>query len=77
MTKSKNTTAKKATKTTSRKSSKKVTRYEGVQRNIQKITSPNGTVSYRVRVAVEGEKFSVSTSSLNKARIAKKELLAA
>ena len=44
---------------------------------MQKITSPTGNVSYRVRVAVEGEKFSVSTKSLNKARIARKELLAA
>lgn len=64
--------------TTSKKASaKRKTQYESVQSNIQKITSPTGNVSYRVRVAVEGEKFSVSTKSLNKARIARKELLAA
>jgi hypothetical protein len=63
--------------TTKKASAKRKTQYESVQSNIQKITSPTGNVSYRVRVAVEGEKFSVSTKSLNKARIARKELLAA
>ena len=63
--------------TSKKASAKRKTQYESVQSNIQKITSPTGNVSYRVRVAVEGEKFSVSTKSLNKARIARKELLAA
>lgn len=69
--------SKKAAKTSTKPSAKRKTQYESVQSNIQKITSPTGNVSYRVRVAVEGEKFSVSTKSLNKARIARKELLAA
>jgi hypothetical protein len=69
--------SKKAGTTSKKASAKRKTQYESVQSNIQKITSPTGNVSYRVRVAVEGEKFSVSTKSLNKARIARKELLAA
>ncbi len=69
--------SKKAATTSKKSSAKRKTQYESVQSNIQKITSPTGNVSYRVRVAVEGEKFSVSTKSLNKARIARKELLAA
>jgi len=69
--------SKKAATTSKKASAKRKTQYESVQSNIQKITSPTGNVSYRVRVAIEGEKFSVSTKSLNKARIARKELLAA
>ena len=69
--------SKKAATTSKKASAKRKTQYESVQSNIQKITSPTGNVSYRVRVAVEGEKFSVSTKSLNKARIARKELWAA
>jgi len=69
--------SKKAATTSKKASAKRKTQYESVQSNIQKITSPTGNVSYRVRVAVEGEKFSVSKKSLNKARIARKELLAA
>ena len=69
--------SKKAATTSKKASAKRKTQYESVQSNIQKITSPTGNVSYRVRVAVEGEKFSVSTKSLNKARIARKEFLAA
>ena len=69
--------SKKAATTSKKASAKRKTQYESVQSNIQKITSPTGNVSYRVRVAVVGEKFSVSTKSLNKARIARKELLAA
>ena len=69
--------SKKAATTSKKASAKRKTQYKSVQSNIQKITSPTGNVSYRVRVAVEGEKFSVSTKSLNKARIARKELLAA
>ena len=69
--------SKKAATTSKKASAKRKTQYQSVQSNIQKITSPTGNVSYRVRVAVEGEKFSVSTKSLNKARIARKELLAA
>ena len=69
--------SKKAATTSKKASAKRKTQYESVQSNIQKITSPTGNVSYRVRVAVEGEKFSVSTKSLDKARIARKELLAA
>jgi hypothetical protein len=65
------------TKKLSRKAKKATTQYESVATNIQKITSPTGNISYRVRVAIEGEKFSVSTKSLNKARQAKRELLAA
>ena len=69
--------SKKAASTSKKASAKRKTQYESVQSNIQKMSSPTGNVSYRVRVAVEGEKFSVSTKSLNKARIARKELLAA
>ncbi len=36
----------------------KKTVYETVSRNIQKITTPNGTISYRVRVGFEGRELS-------------------
>ncbi len=49
--------------------------YESVVQNIQKITSPTGNVSYRVRVSVEGEKYDAYTTSLKKARSLKKEFM--
>jgi|688.fasta_scaffold01416_11 hypothetical protein len=42
--------------------------YETVMRNIQKITFPSGTVSYRVRVGSGGELYSQTTSSLKAAK---------
>ena len=57
--------SKKAATTSKKASAKRKTQYESVQSNIQKITSPTGNVSYRVRVAVEGEKFSVSKMAEN------------
>ncbi len=50
--------------------------YETVQANIQKITRPSGTVSYRVRVAQDGEMYSEYTTSLKAARSIRKSLVA-
>ena len=54
---------------------KRTTVYESVASNIQKIPSPNGNVSYRVRASVDGEKFDATTTSLKKARSLKKEFI--
>ena len=64
----------KSTKATSknRKAAKRSTSYETVVSNIQKITYPSGTVSYRVRVAGESQ----FATSLKKAREIKKEMFA-
>lgn len=59
----------------STRAAKRSTTYESVATNIQKITSPSGNVSYRVRVAVDGEKFDATTTSLSKARSLKKEFI--
>lgn len=63
------------TKKSTRAAKKATTMYESVATNIQKITSPSGNVSYRVRVAVDGEKFDATTTSLKKARSLKKEFI--
>lgn len=49
--------------------------YETVVRNIQKITSPTGRVSYRVRVGMNGETYTRSASSLKQAKQFKAELV--
>jgi hypothetical protein len=58
-----------------RMSKKKVTTYETVSSNIQKITSPSGTINYRVRVGYNGEVLSQYASSLKKAKAVRAELL--
>jgi hypothetical protein len=49
--------------------------YETVMRNIQKITFPSGTVSYRVRVGLDGEIYSQTTSSLKAAKAFKAQFV--
>jgi len=63
-------------KVTKKAAKKAVTKYETVQPNIQKITTPSGNVSYRVRVGYNGEVLSEYTTSLRKAQIARKAMLA-
>lgn len=50
--------------------------YETVAKNIQKITSTTGTVTYRVRVGRHGEVLSKNESSFTRAKKTRKELLA-
>ena len=50
--------------------------YETVSANIQKITRPSGTVSYRVRVSQDGEMFSEYATSLRAAKAIRNELFA-
>jgi hypothetical protein len=52
----------------SKKSAKRTNLYETVSNNIQKITRPSGTVSYRVRVSEDGQMFSQYETSLKKAK---------
>ena len=52
----------------SKKSAKRTNMYETVSNNIQKITRPSGTVSYRIRVTEEGQMFSQYETSLKKAK---------
>jgi hypothetical protein len=52
----------------SKKSAKRTNLYETVSNNIQKITRPSGTVSYRVRVSQDGEMYSQYETSLKKAK---------
>jgi len=47
--------------------------YETVSNNIQKITRPSGTVSYRVRVTEDGEMFSQYLTSLKAAKTLRNE----
>ena len=54
----------------------KATMYETVSSNIQKITTPSGTVNYRVRVGSNGEVLSQYASSLKKAKVVRAELMA-
>jgi hypothetical protein len=54
----------------------KATMYETVSNNIQKITTPSGTVNYRVRVGYNGEVLSQYASSLKKAKAVRAELMA-
>ncbi len=57
------------------KSKKNRTMYETVSKNIQKITTPSGTINYRVRVGSEGEVLSQYAPSLKKAKAVRAELL--
>ena len=52
----------------SKKSAKRTNLYETVSNNIQKITRPSGTLSYRVRVSEDGQMFSQYETSLKKAK---------
>jgi hypothetical protein len=52
----------------SKKAAKRTNLYETVSNNIQKITRPSGTVSYRIRVTEEGQMFSQYETSLKKAK---------
>jgi hypothetical protein len=54
----------------------KVTMYETVSPNIQKITTPSGTINYRVRVGSNGEVLSQYATSLTKAKAVRKGLMA-
>jgi hypothetical protein len=54
----------------------KATMYETVSSNIQKITTPSGTVNYGVRVGSNGEVLSQYASSLKKAKAVRAELMA-
>ena len=54
---------------------KAVTMYETVYPNIQKITTPSGTINYRVRVGFNGEVLSQYASALKKAKAVRAELL--
>jgi hypothetical protein len=52
----------------SNKAAKRTNVYETVSNNIQKITRPSGTVSYRVRVSEDGIMYSQYETSLKKAK---------
>ena len=47
--------------------------YETVSNNIQKITRPSGTVSYRVRVTEDGIQYSQYFNSLKAAKTLRNE----
>jgi hypothetical protein len=47
--------------------------YETVSNNIQKITRPSGTVSYRVRVTEDGIRYSQNMKSLKSAKALRNE----
>jgi hypothetical protein len=53
--------------------SKRGNMYETVSNNIQKITRPSGTVSYRVRVTEDGITYSQYETSLKKAKTLRNE----
>ncbi len=57
-----------------RKSNKTV--YETVSKNIQKITTPTGIISYRVRRGVDGREVSQYASSLKEAKAVRNQLMA-
>ena len=57
----------------SKKSAKRTNLYETVSNNIQKITRPSGTVSYRVRVSEDGVMYSQYETSLKKAKTLRNE----
>ena len=63
-------------KTTKKAAKKAVTKYETVYPNIQKITTPTGNVSYRVRVGFNGMVLSEYATSLRKAQQTRKAMLA-
>lgn len=54
----------------------KKTAYETVSKNIQKITTPTGNISYRVRVGFNGEELSQYASSLKEAKAVRTQLMA-
>jgi len=57
----------------SKKTAKRTNLYETVSNNIQKITRPSGTVSYRVRVSEDGVMYSQYETSLKKAKSLRNE----
>jgi hypothetical protein len=59
--------------TKNRKPAKRGNTYETVSNNIQKITRPSGTVSYRVRVTEAGEMYSQYANSLKAAKAIRNE----
>ena len=56
-----------------RKTAKRGNIYETVSNNIQKITRPSGTVSYRVRVTEDGVQYSQYMTSLKSAKTLRNE----
>ena len=56
-----------------RKAAKRGNMYETVSNNIQKITRPSGTVSYRVRVTEDGITYSQYFNSLKAAKTLRNE----
>ena len=56
-----------------RKAAKRGNMYETVSNNIQKITRPSGTVSYRVRVTEDGVTYSQYLNSLKAAKTLRNE----
>ena len=61
----------------SKKAAKRGNMYETVSNNIQKITRPSGTVSYRVRVTEDGVTYSQYETSLKKAKTLRNEWVGA
>jgi hypothetical protein len=61
----------------SKKAAKRGNIYETVSNNIQKITRPSGTVSYRVRVTEDGVMYSQYETSLKKAKTLRNEWIGA
>ncbi len=59
--------------TKNRKAAKRTATYETVSNNIQKITQPSGTVSYRVRVTEDGVMYSEYFNSLKSAKALRNE----
>ena len=57
----------------SKQAAKRGNMYETVSNNIQKITRPSGTVSYRVRVTEDGITYSQYETSLKKAKMLRNE----
>ena len=57
----------------SKTAAKRTNVYETVSNNIQKITRPSGTVSYRVRVSEDGIMYSQYETSLKKAKSLRNE----
>ena len=55
------------------KAAKRGNIYETVSNNIQKITRPSGTTSYRVRVTEDGVMYSQYETSLKKAKTLRNE----
>lgn len=60
---------------TKSKANRRKLTYEFVTKNIGKMTSPAGTVSYRVRVQANGQKMSGTASSLKAAKQLRAEFI--